>query len=131
VFPLFLLSTPVVDSRTIRGTSGKHRASFNWANFLSRNSRKNYGLRLLLPPATARPPSRVHRFPGISGAARARMDIREVSLNSNETSRTRSILDSVQGPPHNSPPTRATLTREPCPRGSLFHVHLELSYDKV
>lgn len=35
VFPLFLLSAPVVDSRTIRETSGKHRVSFNWANFLS------------------------------------------------------------------------------------------------
>lgn len=34
VFPLFLLSTLVVDSTTIRGTSGKHRVPFNWANFL-------------------------------------------------------------------------------------------------
>lgn len=35
VFLLFLLSTLVVDSTTIRGTSGKHRVPFNWANFLS------------------------------------------------------------------------------------------------
>lgn len=34
VFPLFLLSTLVVDSTTIRETSSKHRLPFNWANFL-------------------------------------------------------------------------------------------------
>lgn len=97
VFPLFLLSALVVDSTTIRGTSGKHRTPFNWANFLS-SSEKTAALFSPLPSSPRPSPftSRAilgsgwisERFPWIA--------TRHCAL--------RSILDSVQDPSHNSPP---------------------------
>jgi len=97
VFSLFLLSASVVDSRTIRETSGKQRAPFNWANFLPSLEK--------LRPSLSRSLRLLSLSKRVSGGGR--IDIREVSLNSNETSRTRPILDSVRGPSHNSSPNPA------------------------